>query len=497
MTQPLRSPTRRRPSAAWVEREALIEAFETAYLADAGADLAIFLPPQGHPNRLAVLEELVRIDLEHHWTGGLPRWVEEYRPRFPELFGDSDALTAVAAEECRLRRRAGQTPIADEYRRRFGIELPPDGDAEVYFDPDAPHDGISSCETVPLPDVGDEFLGYRLRAELGAGACARVFLAERGARLFALKVAPDLGGEPAALARLRHPNIVPVEAVHRDGPLQAVAMPYLGATTLVHVLRHVTFRRVRPTSGAALFPAFRAGLPPASMPDGRRRSVLRLLGRMNYVEAVFWLTTRLTTGLAHAHSRGVLHRDLKPANVLLADDGRPLILDFNLSTANDRVGLIGGTWPYMAPEALEAFLGRRRRVDGRADLYSLGVILYQLLAGRLPYAPPCDMSQDGLATALEERMRPPPGVRQFNSDVSPAAESVVRRLLQPDPAQRYPSARLLLKELASCPRRPPPECQPAAWTRRPLGPVWQVGMITTLLVAICWVISLYLLGLLL
>jgi serine/threonine protein kinase len=497
MNQPLPSPTPSRPSAAWAEREALIEAFETAYLADAGADLAAYLPPPGHPHRLPVLEELVRIDLEHHWTGGLPRWVEEYRPRFPELFRDSDALTAVAAEECRLRRRAGQAPAADEYRRRFGIELPPESDAELYFDPDAPHDRVPLYEAAELPDVGDEFLGYQLRAELGAGACGRVFLAERDDRLFALKISPDLGSEPATLERLRHPNIVPIVAVHRDGPLQAVAMPYFGATTLVHALRHVTFRRVRPTSGAALFPAYRPGLPAApNVPEGRRRSVLRLLSRMTYVDAVFWLATRLAAGLAHAHGRGVLHCDLKPANVLLADDGRPLLLDFNLAAAGDGAGLAGGTWPYMAPEALEAFLGRRQRVDARADLYSLGVILYQLLAGRLPYAPPCDTSQDGLAIALEERMGPPSRIRPYNSDVPRAAEAVVRRLLQPDPARRYPSARRLQKELVRCLRRRPLDYRPEAWTRRPLGPVWQVGLITTLLVFICWLISLYLLGLL-
>lgn len=497
MSHPLPSITTNRPSAAWDEREALIEAFETAYLADAGADLATYLPPPGHPHRLPVLEELVRIDLEHHWTGGLPRWVEEYRPRFPELFCDSDALTAVAVEECRLRRRAGQQPAADEYRRRLGVELPPDSDAELYFDPDAPHEGGPVHEPVELPSVGDEFLGYQLRAELGAGAFGRVFLAERDGRLFALKVAKDLLGEPAALARLRHPNIVPVEAVHRDAPLQAVAMPYLGATTLVHVLRQVTFRRVRPTNGAALIPSPPPGLPAAAnVPDGRRQSLQRLLGRMSYVEAVFWLAKRLAAGLAHAHARGVLHRDLKPANVLLADDGRPLLLDFNLSQSGHGIGLVGGTWPYMAPEALEAFLGRPRRVDARADLYSLGVILYQLLAGRLPYAPPCDTSRDGIATALEERMAAPPQIRRYNSEVPRAAEAVVRRLLHPDPTRRYPSARRLEKELVRCMRRPAPPDGPLDWVRRPLGPVWQVGLITTLLVVICWVISLYLLGLL-
>ena len=112
----------------------------------------------------------------------------------------------------------------------------------------------------------------------------------------------------------------------------------------------------------------------------------------------------------------------------------------------------------------------------------------------LPFAPPCDTSQDGLATALEERMAAPPRIRTHNPDVSPAAEAVVRRLLQPEPARRYPSARRLQKELARCLRRPALPESPVDWLRRPLGPVWQVGMITTLLVFICWLIALYLLG---
>jgi serine/threonine protein kinase len=340
-----------------------------------------------------------------------------------------------------------------------------------------------------MPRVGDEFLGYRLEAELGAGSCGRVFLARRDGRRFALKVAPDLGGEPDALARLRHPNVVPVEAVHQAGAVQAVAMPYLGATTLVHVLRHITFRRKLPITGAALFEAARPELPlAAEVPDDRRQTVRRILARMTYVEAVFWVAARMTAGLAHAHERGLLHRDLKPANVLLADDGRPVLVDFNLSTG-DGSAQAGGTLAYMAPEALEAFLGRPRPVDARSDLYALGVILYQLLTARLPFAPPRDTSPAGLAAALQERFSPPPPVRRFNPAVTPSAEAVVRRLLEPDPARRYPGARQLQKELARCLRRPPPPTagqRLATLVRRRLGPVWLAGLATTLIVLLTW-----------
>ena len=118
-----------------------------------------------------------------------------------------------------------------------------------------------------------------------------------------------------------------------------------------------------------------------------------------------------------------------------------------------------------------------------------------MLAGRLPFAPPPDTSPDGLATALEERLGPPPEIRPYNADVPPAAEAIVRRLLQPDPAKRYSSARRLQKELARWVQRPPVADASGKWLRRPLGPVWQVGLITTLLVVICWLISLWMLGL--
>ena len=100
------------------------------------------------------------------------------------------------------------------------------------------------------------------------------------------------------------------------------------------------------------------------------------------------LVRDLADGLANAHKRGIIHRDLKPANVLLADDGRPMLLDFNLADgalAGDEASLtVGGTLPYMAPEHLDA-VRSGAAVDARCDLFALGVILFELLTGRRPY----------------------------------------------------------------------------------------------------------------
>jgi tetratricopeptide (TPR) repeat protein len=155
-------------------------------------------------------------------------------------------------------------------------------------------------------------------------------------------------------------------------------------------------------------------------------------------------------GLAHAHERGIVHRDLKPANVLLTDDGQPMLLDFNLAEdAKARSGMarVGGTLPYMAPEHIRAFRGEPVVVDGRSDLYALGVILYELLGARPPFPPRKEPPHLLLDVLLADRQAPPASVRQFNKDVSPAVSSIVQHCLEPLPQHRYQSAHELLDDL--------------------------------------------------
>src|SRR5262245_41002466 len=103
-----------------LEIDAFLAAFEEA-AARADTDLAAYLPPADHPHYLAVLRELVRVDLEFAWDRGQTRRLEVYRPRFPELFADPHGLRDVAWEEYRLRRAAGEDPDPADYRRRFGV----------------------------------------------------------------------------------------------------------------------------------------------------------------------------------------------------------------------------------------------------------------------------------------------------------------------------------------------------------------------------------------
>ena len=169
------------------------------------------------------------------------------------------------------------------------------------------------------------------------------------------------------------------------------------------------------------------------------------------------LASQLADALAHAHERGICHRDLKPSNILMSPEGRPLLLDFNLST-DDRfpAGRIGGTLPYMAPESLAAvsdthLRGPLSQHDPRSDIFSLGVILYELLAGSLPFgAVPCDRPVEQIASALRQRQvdgaQP---IRERNGRVDKRLARLIGSCLALEPENRPRTAR----ELASALRR--------------------------------------------
>ncbi len=400
-----------------------------------------------------------------------------------------------------------------------------------------------------LPKVGDTFLGFELIGELGRGAFGCVFLAKQSSmadRLVALKVATELFGEKLTLARLQHTNIVPIYSVHRAGAFQALCMPYLGATTLADVFRALKGKRL-PTSGKHFVSTLHGrksstqrSLAGGSEQRGEDRgqrtedredkavgsslssvlcplssdveipphpehitAALEALERLSYAEAVLWMGARLADGLAHAHERGIVHRDLKPANVLLTDDGEPMLLDFNLSDDtqlrhSEAGARVGGTLPYMAPEHLRAFQTHcPAPVDGRSDLYSLGLILFELLTGHPAFPAATGTGHAALAQMLAERGVPPPRLRDHNPAITPAVEAIVRRCLEPDITRRYASA-LDLKEdierhLAHLPLKHTPDPSPcerfAKWVRRHprLTSGTSVGLAAAvLLVAVGW-----------
>ncbi len=249
---------------------------------------------------------------------------------------------------------------------------------------------------------------YEVTKMVGRGGMGAVFLAEDLTleRPVAIKVLPpdvsedeNLIGrferEARTAAKLDHPNIIPIFAVEAVDDLHFFVMKFVSGK---------------------------------SFDDLLRESRLEIEQAQNYL----W---EAALALGHAHRRGVVHRDIKPANIMLDHDGRLMLADFGISkamqskTQHTSTGQVIGTPHYMSPEQAKGL-----SVDGRCDQYSLGVVGYQLLTGRLPFA------DDSVHTVIYKHIfEDPQPIRELNSDVPPYLATAVHRAMAKEPDDRFPT----------------------------------------------------------
>src|SRR5262249_31540133 len=277
---------------------------------------------------------------------------------------------------------------------------------------------------------------FELIAKVGAGAFGTVYKARDPEleRVVAIKV-PRAGGlaraedlerflrEARSVARLRHPGIVPVHAVgQQDG------LPYLVSDFVpgIPLGEHLSSHRPPAREAAALIAA-------------------------------------VADALQYAHEQGVVHRDIKPSNILLGDDGRPHLTDFGLAKCEagevtmTLEGQVLGTPAYMSPEQAS---GEAHRVDGRSDVYSLGVILYQMLSGELPFRGTARMLLDQV---LHGEPRSP---RSLNDRLPRDLETICLKCLQKEPGRRYADAAALAEDLRRFLTGRPIQARPVGRTER-------------------------------
>lgn len=254
---------------------------------------------------------------------------------------------------------------------------------------------------------------YQVQRIIATGGMATVYLAQDTLlnRPVAVKVLSGRGDaherdaflrEARAVAQLSHPHIVEVYDAGVEGDLRYIVMQYVPGETLRDVINR------------------EAPLEP-------HRAVA--------------LATRLADALDFGHRRGIVHCDVKPGNVLLGDHGEPKIVDFGIargqSGALQDTETIAGTAAYIAPEQVQG-----GPLDGRADVYSLAAVLYEMLTGAPPHA-----GESLAAIASRGGVRPPPPLRDRNPSVPPALEAAVTHGLQPDPNLRPASAAAFADEL--------------------------------------------------
>jgi tetratricopeptide (TPR) repeat protein len=383
--------------------------------------------------------------------------VEALLSRQPALADDAEAVLDLIYHEILLRRRRGETPVLDEYLPRFPHLA---GTLPLLFEVErALQSGLLSTVLVlqrgaAAPARGGAAVpvaipGYDILGELGRGGMGVVYRARQQSlkRLVALKMiragehaGPDelarFRAEAEALARFQHPNIVQVYEVGECDGRPFFSLEYVAGGTLAQ----------------------------------------KLAGEPQQPRAAAELLDTLARAVHTAHRAGVIHRDLKPANVLLTADGTPKITDFGLAKrlANEagtsalagrtESGAIMGTPSYMAPEQAAG----KREVGPAADVYALGAVLYELLAGRPPFK-----AETPLDTILQVLQEEPVSPRLLNARAPRDLVTICLQCLRKEPAKRYASALDLADDLGRFLRGEPIRARPVGvverglkWTRR-------------------------------
>jgi tetratricopeptide (TPR) repeat protein/predicted Ser/Thr protein kinase len=428
-----------------VNWEQVLDRFEDAWNGATRPCIEDFLLPCEPSQRLSLLIELVRIDLERRLTAGDQVRVEEaYLRRFPELNAHSQILVALATREFELRRRREPGLTVEEYVRRFpslaedlrrllpsggeGAEGDRAGATVIEATHSTNHPGPrppSGEEGVPrspspersneLPDVpGYEVLEFLARGGMGAVYKARHRLL---GRLVAIKIpflswASDPGErqrflrEARSAARLRHPHICPIHEVGQIGDCPYLVMGYIHGPTLGQWAR-------------------------SGQPSARQAAEM---------------TAKIARAVACAHACGVIHRDIKPANIMVeTETGQPILMDFGLAkelaehnSFLSQSGQIMGTPAYMAPEQAA---GRLSQIGPQSDVYALGVVLYELLCQRLPF-------QGGVGEVLQKiQTEEPPAPRRIVPRLHRDLETICLKAMAKSPTERYTSADELADDL--------------------------------------------------
>lgn len=433
----------------WAQVVTAVNALEAAWKTRPFPNLHEFVPSPNDHLRNGLLVELIKVDQECCWRAGEERFLEWYLALFPELPSNSNWLRELVIAECWTRAAYAAIPTATELQSRFpsivdSIDLLAIEsvvthenrrtnrlrDSRTDTSELSIHDTSTSQSLVsdtPLA-IGAKFGRFEIRGVLGQGAMGTVYRAydPNLTRDVALKLPHfDHTGvqetqnrflaEARSAARIRHPNICPIYEAGQidDQPYMIMAL----------------------VEGETLSTWLQRQLPSADIATQ--------------------IITKLAKALDQLHQAGIVHQDIKPQNILLDEHGEPLLMDFGLSwqagtgLSTTHEGFVG-TPAYMSPEQVQG----TPNIDSRSDVFSLGVVFFQLLTGELPFSGNlCDV----LAGILQSEPKPP---NQVDRHIDSKLANACLKALAKRPGDRYQTAGALA-------------CALEQWaTRRNFWPRW-------------------------
>lgn len=274
----------------------------------------------------------------------------------------------------------------------------------------------------------DQYIGkmldnrYEILERIGTGGMAVVYKAKchRLNRLVAIKIlksdlAQDadfrrrFNAESQAVAQLSHPNIVSVYDVSKGGDIEYIVMELIDGITL--------------------------------------KQYMEKRGQLNWRESLHFIT-QIMRGLSHAHSRGIVHRDIKPQNIMVLRDGSVKVADFGIACLENSAQTLTqealGSVHYISPEQ-----ARGDRTDARSDIYSAGVVLYEMLAGRLPFE-----GDSAVSVAIQHLSSIPLAPREINPEIPEQLELICMKAMAPDLERRYFSADAMIADLEAFRKNP-------------------------------------------
>ena len=274
----------------------------------------------------------------------------------------------------------------------------------------------------------DQYIGkmldnrYEILERIGTGGMAVVYKAKchRLNRLVAIKILKSdlaqneefrrrFNAESQAVAQLSHPNIVSVYDVSRGGGTEYIVMELIDGITL--------------------------------------KQYMEKRGQLNWRESLHFIT-QIMRGLSHAHSRGIIHRDIKPQNIMVLRDGSVKVADFGIACLADSAQTLTqealGSVHYISPEQ-----ARGDRPDARSDIYSSGVVFYEMLTGRLPFE-----GESAVAVAIQHLSSIPLAPREINPEIPEQLELICMKAMAPDLEHRYQSADAMIADLENFRKNP-------------------------------------------